>query len=88
MPLRLVNFLANWRGLSNNSQVVIIWEMVPICLYWCIWRERNDRNFEDGERSIEELEVFFLKFLFLQAEAIICNELNVYDLFISIVSTN
>jgi hypothetical protein len=23
------------------------------CLLWCLWRERNDRNFEDRERMLE-----------------------------------
>lgn len=40
-------------------QIVAIWEMVPIFLLWCIWRERNDRNFEDKECSLEELKCFF-----------------------------
>jgi len=34
--------------------------MVPICLFWCIWRERNLRCFENLESSLEEvLELFF-----------------------------
>jgi hypothetical protein len=24
-----------------------MWKMVPLCLLWCLWRERNYRNFED-----------------------------------------
>jgi len=27
--------------------------------WWCLWRERNDRNFEDCERILEELKFFF-----------------------------
>jgi len=29
-----------------------------------LWRERNDRNFEDQERTIEELKTFFFYSLF------------------------
>jgi hypothetical protein len=29
------------------------------CLTWCIWRERNDRNFEDHERTLVELNALF-----------------------------
>ena len=25
----------------------VIWNMVPICLMWTIWKERNQRTFED-----------------------------------------
>jgi hypothetical protein len=31
---------------------------------WCLWREQNDRNFEDKERMIEELRTFFSYSLF------------------------
>ena len=36
---------------------------VPHCLMWCIWRERNNRHFEDLERSVSNLKLFFLKTL-------------------------
>jgi hypothetical protein len=36
----------------------------PSCLLWCLWREINDRSFEDRERSLEELKsLFFLYFV-------------------------
>jgi hypothetical protein len=41
-----------------------VWKMVPCCLLWCLWRERNDRHFEDKERTIEELISFFFHSLF------------------------
>jgi len=31
---------------------------------WCLWTERNDRQFEDKERTIEELIFFFLHSLY------------------------
>jgi hypothetical protein len=39
-------------------------QMVPLCLIWCLWRERNDRSFEDQERTLEELKSFFFHSLF------------------------
>ena len=24
-----------------------IWNLVPLCILWCIWKERNRRTFED-----------------------------------------
>ena len=33
------------------------------CLLWCLWRERNSRCFEDKERSISDLKLFFLRTL-------------------------
>ena len=30
---------------------------------WCIWRERNNRHFEDLEKKIFDLKLFFFKVL-------------------------
>jgi len=32
---------------------------------WCLWREQNDRNFEDKEKTIEELISLFFFFVLL-----------------------
>jgi len=24
-----------------------VWRLVPLCLRWCLWREKNARHFED-----------------------------------------
>jgi hypothetical protein len=31
---------------------------------WCLWRERNDRNFENKDRTSEELRTFFFYSLY------------------------
>ena len=40
-----------------------IWIVVPHCLMWCIWKERNSRCFEDNERSMPDLKLLFFKTL-------------------------
>jgi hypothetical protein len=42
-----------------------MWKMVPSCLLWCLWREKNHRSFEDLERLSAELESFFFFFTLL-----------------------
>ncbi len=37
-----------WNGLGRHSSD--IWNMVPICLMWSIWKEQNQRTFEDFSR--------------------------------------
>ena len=37
----------NWPGKYSSS----IWNLAPLCLMWCLWRERNWRTFEDMESS-------------------------------------
>ena len=42
----VVSLLSSWwNGLGRHSSA--IWNMVPICLMWTIWKERNQRTFED-----------------------------------------
>jgi hypothetical protein len=39
------------------------WKMVLICLFWCLWKERNNRCFEDLERSLEDILASFFQIL-------------------------
>jgi hypothetical protein len=63
MPSNVVGLFACW-CLGGHSQGVIAWKMVPLCLVWCLWLERNKRCFEDSKRSLEELTDFFFYTLF------------------------
>jgi hypothetical protein len=40
---------------SGRTRSAVVWKMVPICIFWSIWRERNNRCFEDVESSLEEI---------------------------------
>jgi hypothetical protein len=63
MPHWVVDLFACWWK-GGHSQSVVVWKMVHSCLLWCLWREQNNRNFEDQERTIEELKTFFFYSLF------------------------
>jgi len=63
MPLWVIDLFACW-WTGGRSRSAVVWKMVPCCLMWCLWRERNDRQFEDKERTIEELISFFLHSLY------------------------
>jgi hypothetical protein len=55
-------FTCWWRG--GRSQSAVVWKMVSCCLLWCLWRERNDRQFEEKGRTIEEFISFFFHSLY------------------------
>ena len=50
----------NWLGKHSSK----IWNLVPLCLQWCIWRERNQRTFEDLDSSRDQLLCSFSGSLF------------------------
>ena len=63
MPKSVVELLACWQGWFGRHWNGHIWIIIPRCLMWCLWRERNSRWFEDNERSISDLKLFFFRTL-------------------------
>ena len=59
----IVSLLFAWRNwLGTHSSKV--WNMVPTCLMWLVWKERNAQNFEDIERSIDMVKNLMARTLF------------------------
>ena len=63
MPKTVVKLLACWQGNFGHYHNGVIWMAVPHCLMRCIWPERNNRYFENSERTIANLKLFFFKTL-------------------------
>ena len=53
----------------NRHRTTVIWSMIPYCLMWGIWGERNTHTFEGNERSIHHLKLLFFQTLFEWATA-------------------
>ena len=64
MPCTVMDLFCTWLGQRGQHSSLVFWKMIPHCLVWCIWAERNSRHFEDSERSIPELKLFFSHILF------------------------
>ena len=63
MPSTVVPLLFAWRNwLGNYSSNV--WNMIPACLMWLVWKECNARTFEDIERPIDPLKTLLVRTLF------------------------
>jgi hypothetical protein len=63
MPRGVVDlFACSWKG--GHSRSAVVWKMVPLCIMWCLWNEQNGRYFEDSERNMEGLLLFFFATLF------------------------
>ena len=50
----------NWLG-KHSSQ---IWNLVPLCIFWYIWNERNQRTFEDLDNTVDQILASFSGTLF------------------------
>jgi hypothetical protein len=63
MPRRVVDLFASW-WMDGRSRNAVVWKMVPCCLLWCSWRECNNSQLEDKDKTIEELISFFFYSLY------------------------
>jgi hypothetical protein len=53
---------------KGNRTLIPIWHIAPLCLVWCVWRERNARCFEDCEIDLMNLKKMMLQTLFMWRE--------------------
>jgi hypothetical protein len=64
MQRRVIDLFACWWK-SGRLRSTAIWKMVPICIFWCVWREINLRCFKDLESSMEDILASFFHTLYL-----------------------
>jgi hypothetical protein len=64
MPGTILDLFSSWQGPCSSRRTTMVWRVVPNCVFWCVWRERNARHFEDSETSIPELKSRFFQLLF------------------------
>jgi hypothetical protein len=64
--LRMVlELLTSWSALFGYGPAKEVWRLVPLCLMWYIWPERNARHFEDVETSMVKLRKRLLNTLYI-----------------------
>ena len=76
---KVVDLLDCWSCNFRRHRNIVIWRIVPHCLMWRIWRERNLRSFEDRNWSILEFKPFFFSTLLewcLGIPSFSCNSLS------------
>lgn len=55
----------------SSTQSAATWKMVSSYLLWCLWREMNNKSFENRKRTIEEIKPLFFNTLYLWIAAVI-----------------
>ena len=70
MPLKVIELFESWQGKFGRHCNIYFWRLVPHCLMWCIWREKNARCFQGYERSFLEIKSFFFHTLFVWSVAL------------------
>ena len=49
MPFSIKDALISWRGAFVGKKRKKARKTAPLCLFWTLWKERNQRAFEDSE---------------------------------------
>jgi hypothetical protein len=63
MPGGVLDLLYCWGDSCHSIRVRKVWDMVPPCVFWCIWWERNARSFEGMERNLMDVKGTVLRTL-------------------------
>ena len=63
MPGGVLDLLSCWRDSCHSVRIRKLWDMVPLCVFWCLWWERNARSFEGTERNLIEVKGIVLRTL-------------------------
>ena len=81
MPRTVMAMFECWQGSFGRHQHILVWRVVPHCMLWCLWRERNARTFEGCETNVVDLKLHFFRLLFDWLSVIgIFNVSNVLDI--------
>ena len=63
MPCGVLELLSCWGNGCRSARIRRLWDMIPLCIFWCIWWERNSRSFEGVERNMLEIKGTVLRIL-------------------------
>jgi hypothetical protein len=65
MSRTVLELLNSWGAAIGCGRAKEAWRLAPLCLLWCIWRERNAWLFEDVKTSMVELRKRLLNTLYI-----------------------
>ncbi|WMV41939.1 hypothetical protein MTR67_035324 [Solanum verrucosum] len=55
MPKHTADLLSCWIRRDGSKSQKRWWKIIPHCIWWTVWRERNSRRFEDKSNSIHRV---------------------------------
>ena len=59
-PETVKEVLFSWRGPFAGKKRKKIWNSIPLCIFWTVWKERNRLAFRGGSLDIQKLKNSFV----------------------------
>ena len=55
MPKHTADLMSYWMKRGGSKSQKKWWRIIPSCIWWSVWRERNGRCFEDKIRPVHDV---------------------------------
>ncbi|WJZ83602.1 hypothetical protein VitviT2T_003270 [Vitis vinifera] len=59
-PESVIEVLLSWRGSFVGKKRKKIWNSIPVCIFWTVWKERNRLAFRGGSLDIQKFKNSFV----------------------------
>jgi hypothetical protein len=63
MACGVMDLLSCWGYSCRSARIRKVWDMIPSCVFWCLWWERNSRSFVGKENNLMEIKGMVLRTL-------------------------
>jgi len=63
-PWKVIDVLVAWRRRTEKCPTLSVWNLMPLAIWWSVWKERNRRIFEGKELSLLNFKFYFLRILY------------------------
>jgi len=64
MPKTTLELLNSWLGVGSRGKKEEWWKLIPSCIWWSIWKERNTRCFEGQKITCQRIKTNCISLLF------------------------
>lgn len=60
MPGKISEALTSWEEVGALAKDKSRWRLIPACIWWTVWKERNSRCYEGRENDVQKIKLNFI----------------------------